>query len=92
MPRFSVIVPAYNATATVRETLDALEAQEFRDWECVVVDDGSTDDTATIISEYAERDSRFKLVQQANTGTAGAYRTGVEQARADLIVICAADD
>ena len=91
MPRFSVVVPAYNAGATLPETLDAVLAQEYSDWECLVVDDGSTDDTASIVEEYVARDDRFKLIRQQNRGTAGAYLTGVGAA-ADLLVICAADD
>ena len=92
MPRFSVVVPAYNATGTLAETLDAVFAQEFEDWECVVVDDGSTDDSASIVEEYCRRDDRFHLIRQQNAGTAGAYRTGLAAAEADLLVICAADD
>jgi len=92
MPRFSVVVPAYNASATLGETLDAMLQQEFADWECIVVDDGSADDTAMIASGYVERDSRFRLIRQENQGTAGAYRTGLESSGADLLVICAADD
>lgn len=92
MPRFSIIVPAYNASTTLRETLDAMLQQTFVDWECVVVNDGSTDDTAEIVRSYVERDARFVLVNQQNTGTAGAYRTGVNRASADLLVICASDD
>jgi len=92
VPRFSVVVPAYNAAATLPETLDAILAQEVGDWECVVVDDGSTDSTASIVESYCERDSRFRLVTQANTGTAGAYRTAVAAAVSDLLVICASDD
>ncbi len=91
-PRFAVVVPAYNASATIRETLDGMLSQEFRDWECVVVDDGSTDDTAQIVESYSERDGRIRLVRQANTGTAGAYRAAIDAAASDLLVICAADD
>ncbi len=91
-PRFSVVVPAYNAGATIAETLDALLAQEFGEWECVVVDDGSTDDTASIAETYGERDDRFHLIRQPNAGTAGAYATGLDAARGGLLVICAADD
>jgi len=91
-PRFAVVVPAYNAGGTLRETLDGMLAQTFSDWECVVVDDGSTDNTAQIVESYSERDSRIRLIQQENTGTAGAYRTGIAAAEADLLIICAADD
>lgn len=92
MPRFSVVVPAYNASATLSETLDAVLAQEFSEWECVVVDDGSTDTTPNIAQGYCDRDSRFRLVRQENTGTAGAYRCGILTASSDLLVICSADD
>jgi len=87
-----VIVPAYEASATLAETLDALLAQTFSDWECVVVDDGSTDETLQIASAYAGRDPRIRAVHQANQGTAGAYNTGVSAAIGDFIVICSADD
>jgi GT2 family glycosyltransferase len=92
VPRFSVVVPAYNAAATLAETLNALSAQVFADWECVVVDDGSTDETASIVQAYAERDLRFRLVQQENLGCAGAYRAGIAAAASGLLVICSADD
>lgn len=91
-PLFSVVVPAYNAAATLAETLDGMLSQTFSDWECVVVDDGSTDATPAIAQGYCDRDGRFRLIRQANAGTAGAYRTGLEAAKADLLVICAADD
>lgn len=92
MPRFSVLVPAYNAEATLRETLDSISAQTMDDWECVVVDDGSADDTAAIVSSYESGDPRFRLLRQENRGAAGAYRTAAAAATADLFVICAADD
>lgn len=92
MPRFSVVIPAYNASATVAETLDAVAGQVYADWECIVVDDGSTDETAAVVMKYVDRDSRFRLIRQENKGAAGAYRTAIAAAEADMIVICAADD
>lgn len=91
-PRFSVLVPAYNARGTIQDTFDGMLAQQYEDWECVVVDDGSTDDTAAFVHDYCVRDSRFKLVRQENRGCAGAYRTAYEASRAPLLVICASDD
>ena len=91
-PRFSVVVPAYEAQSTLGETLDAILAQSFSDWECVVVDDGSTDDTLPIATGYAQRDPRFRVVHQSNQGTAGAYNAGVSAAVGDFVVICSADD
>lgn len=91
-PRFSVVVPAHQAALTLGETLEAVVVQSFDDWECIVVDDGSTDDTLSIASEYARRDSRIRAIRQPNQGTAGAYNTGVTSASGGFIVICSADD
>lgn len=92
MPRFSVVIPAYNAEDTLAETLDAVLAQRFADWECVVVDDGSVDGTAAIAASYADRDPRIRTVSQSNLGSAGAYNTGVSETRGDFVVMCSADD
>jgi len=92
VPRFSIIVPAYQAAATLTETLDAIRGQTFASWECVVVDDGSTDSTPEIASGYALGDPRIRVIHQENQGTAAAYNTGVAGASAKLIVICSADD
>ncbi len=92
MPRFSVVVPAFNAESTMVETLDAVLAQEFADWECVIVDDGSTDCTLKIAESYAFNDGRFHVLHQENRGSAGAYNTGVAAACGEWICICSADD
>lgn len=92
MPQFSIVVPAYNASDTLAETLDAVVAQEYHDWECIVVDDGSIDETSRIAAEYARVDSRFRVIAQPNQGTAGAYNSGVQSAASDLIAICSSDD
>ncbi|MDP2401040.1 MAG: glycosyltransferase family 2 protein, partial [Actinomycetota bacterium] len=92
VPHFSVVVPAYNAESTLAETLDAVLAQTFSAWECVVVDDGSEDGTASVASGYCDSDPRFRLIRQENAGTAGAYNTGVENAAGNFITICSADD
>jgi GT2 family glycosyltransferase len=62
------------------------------DWECLVVDDGSTDGTAAICDQFAEDDPRISVIHQQNQGTAAAYNAGVARASADLVVICSADD
>jgi len=91
-PRFSVVVPAYNASRTLSETLESIRCQDFDDWECVVVDDGSADETPATVAGFRDRDSRFALVQQSNMGAAVAYKTAISAASSDLLVICAADD
>jgi glycosyltransferase involved in cell wall biosynthesis/GT2 family glycosyltransferase len=92
MPRFSIVVPAFNAQATLAETLDAVLGQEWDDWECIVVDDGSDDGTGAIAAGYATRDPRIHMVSQTNAGSAGAYNSGVAQASGDFVVVCSADD
>ncbi len=91
-PRFSVTIPAYNAEATLVETLASVQGQTFSDFEIVVVDDGSTDSTRAITERVAADDSRIRLITQENRGSGGAYNTAVRNARADLIVMLSADD
>lgn len=91
-PRFSIVVPACNAENTLAETLDAVKAQSFADWECVVVNDGSTDGTKNLAESCGTMDARIRVTTQANQGMAGAYNTGVRAARGRYIVICSADD
>lgn len=92
MPLFSIVVPAYNAESTLGETLDAVRDQESADWECVIVDDGSTDATLAIAREYSAQDGRFRVVHQDNRGSGGAYNTGVRAAAGQWVTLCSADD
>jgi glycosyltransferase involved in cell wall biosynthesis len=91
-PRFSIVVPAYNAAGTLPETLEGILAQSLPDWECVVVDDGSDDRTMEVARDFEARDSRIRVIQQTNAGTAGAYNTGIAAARGAFVVMCSADD
>lgn len=91
-PRFSIVVPAYQAESTLGETLAAIANQSFDDWECIVVDDGSTDGTLRVAQGFAAKDARIRAIAQTNTGTAGAYNTGVGNAVGEFVVICSADD
>ena len=89
---FSIAMPAYNASATIAQAIGSVLAQTISDWELVVVDDGSTDATASIVASYAERDPRIRLVRQDNAGTATARNTGWQHARGAFIVRFDADD
>jgi glycosyltransferase involved in cell wall biosynthesis len=91
-PRFSITVPAYNAEATLAETVASVKAQTFDDWELVIVDDGSTDGTLTLARSLAVDDRRIRVVAQENRGSGGAYNTAVRNATSDLIVMLSADD
>ena len=94
MPRVSVIIPAYNATATIAETLDSLAAQTFRDFDAIVIDDGSTDGTADAIGQWIDRhrDRRICVHRQPNGGQARARNRGIELATGDYIAFLDADD
>jgi len=90
-PFVSVIVPTYNRARYTGEALDSILAQTFPDFEAVIVDDGSTDDTLDVIRPYLS-DSRFKLIQQANQGTAAARNTAISHARGEWIAFLDCDD
>ncbi len=89
MPFVSIIIPAYNSAATIGETLRSLDAQEYRDFETIVVDDGSQDNTAAIV----ERDfPSVRVLRQANGGPAAARNAGARQATGDWLAFLDADD
>ncbi len=91
MPKASIIVPAFNVSETLPQTLKSLLNQTFEDFEIVVVDDGSSDDTAQITRAFGA-DTRVKLILQRNRGLAGARNTGIAEARGEYIGFCDADD
>ncbi|MBK5925901.1 glycosyltransferase family 2 protein [Rhodobaculum claviforme] len=90
MPRASIVVPAYNAAATLGATLESLVRQTLGDFEVVVVDDGSSDATGALVRQLG--DPRVRLVRQNNRGLAGARNTGIAHARGAFIGFCDADD
>lgn len=91
-PHHSVIVPAYNAPRTIRTTVESVLSQTTTDLELIVIDDGSADQTPAVVSSYADRDPRVRLIRQANTGTAGARNRGLAEARGELISLLDNDD
>ena len=91
-PLVGVVVPAYNAAATLDETLRSVRAQTHRALEIIVVDDGSLDDTAAIARRHAAEDERVRVLCQANAGVAAARNAGWQSSRADLIAFIDADD
>jgi glycosyltransferase involved in cell wall biosynthesis len=79
-PLVSVIVPAYRVEKFVAESLRSIQAQTMSDWECIVVDDGSDDETARVVADFVTADPRIRLLRQANLGVSGARNTGVRAA------------
>ena len=90
--KISVIIPVYNAEAHVRRSLDSVCAQTFRDWECIAVDDGSTDGSGAILDEYAAKDPRFRVIHQRNGGEGAARNAGMDAATGELVAFLDADD
>lgn len=90
--KVSVIIPAFNAMATIDETLASVRGQTHRDLEILVIDDGSSDDTASIVHRHSAEDKRVRLIEQAQGGVAAARNAGIAQAQSDLIAPIDADD
>ncbi len=88
-PFISIVMPAYNAARFIEQTMNSLLDQTFRDYEIVVVDDGSTDDTPQKLNQYADR---VRLIRQPNQGPEIARNTGIARARGEYVVAFDADD
>ena len=89
-PRFSVVMPAYNAQGWIAEAVDSVIAQSVDDWELIVVDDGSTDRSAAIVADYT--DPRVRLLRQPNGGQSAAQNRGLADARGEFVLFLDADD
>jgi len=90
--QFSIIVPVYNGEKYLREALDSVVSQTYADWEMILIDDGSSDGSLGICSEYAARDRRIQCIHQENQGVAITRRNGVEKASGEYIVFLDCDD
>lgn len=92
-PTVSVIIPTYNRAETLPRAMDSVIAQSFRDWELVIVDDGSTDSTPQLLNEYQERlGDQFVSVRQSNRGCSAARNRGIELCRGRFIAFLDSDD
>ena len=93
MKKITIITPCYNAAEFVRETLQSMKAQTSNDWECIIVNDGSTDDSAAIIEEEIKNDDRFRVVSTTeNRGVSSARNTAIKLASTEYILPLDADD
>lgn len=90
--RMSIILPVYNGAATLGRSLESILMQTFGDYEVVIVNDGSTDETAAVAAEYARRDPRFHLVSTPCRGAGAARNTGLSHARGEYVLFMDADD
>lgn len=94
MPVISIIVPAYNYARYLPAALNSVSKQSFSNWECIIVDDGSTDDTKVVVDDFITKhpDQQFRYVYIPNSGTSVAKNTGIDFARGKYIQFLDADD
>lgn len=91
-PLISIIVPLFNAGKYLAHCLDSILAQSYANWQLILVNDGSADDSGKICDRYAGQDVRIQVIHQTNTGVSGARNQGIEQAKGDYLCFVDADD
>jgi glycosyltransferase involved in cell wall biosynthesis len=92
IPRLSVVLPVYNGARFLASALDSVLSQDFREFECIAINDGSTDQSPLILEEYQRRDSRLRVVHQHNVGVVETLNRGISLSRAPFIARMDADD
>ena len=90
--KFSIIIPVYNVEKFLRESLDSIVAQTFKDFEVICVNDGSTDNSLEILNEYANKDSRIKVISQENQGQGVARNNAIDIAQGKYLLFVDPDD
>lgn len=88
----SIITPCYNGSKYIIETIESVLNQTYKNWEMIIVDDGSRDNSAAIIKGFAANDERIKYIYQENAGSAAARNNGIRKSRGRYIVLLDADD
>ncbi|MGZ9735425.1 glycosyltransferase family 2 protein [Flavobacterium sp. GNP002] len=91
-PIVSIIVPCYNQAYFLKESLQSVLDQSYAHWECIIVNDGSPDDTAIVAKQWCERNVRFQYVEQSNGGLSSARNAGIRVAKGEFILPLDADD
>ncbi len=88
----SIIMPSYNQGQYLAEALDSVLAQTYTNWECIIVDDGSHDNTKEVANSYSAKDSRIQYIYQENNGVSAARNNGVAHSKGDFILPLDGDD
>lgn len=88
----SIIVPIYNVENYLRQCLDSIMSQTYQNFECLLINDGSPDNSADICREYVEKDSRFRYFEKENGGVASARNLGIERSKGQYITFIDSDD
>lgn len=92
IPKISVIIPCFNAGAYIDEAVNSVLSQTFQDFEIIIIDDGSEDQTHEIVMSYVEKDHRFKYIRQENKGLSASRNKGLQNAKGEFIQFLDADD
>ncbi len=90
--KFSIIMPTYNNVDVIKKSVESIFVQTYENWELIIVNDGSTDDTVEVLEEYIKNDNRVKLITQVNKGPFQARINGLKQATGDYLLFLDADD
>lgn len=90
--QISIIVPVFNTERYLNKCLNSIQAQTLQDWECILIDDGSTDNSGKICDDYAAKDARFKVIHKNNEGVSIARNTGLNEAIGNWIGFVDSDD
>lgn len=91
-PKISIIIPVYNVEQYLARCIDSILAQTFTDFELLLIDDGSKDNSGKICDEYAEKDDRIRVFHKKNDGVSSARNLGLDEASGDWVTFCDADD
>lgn len=89
---FSIIIPAYNASRYIARCIESVKVQTFTDFECIIVNDGSKDNTLELCQSLTEGDCRFVIIDIPNGGVSNARNMGLERAKGEYILFVDADD
>ena len=90
--KLSIVVPIYNVEKYLRKCINSLINQTYKSIEIILVDDGSSDSSGNIADEYAEKDSKIKVIHKTNGGVSSARNSGIEAAKGDYICFTNGDD
>ena len=88
----SIIIATYNSGKTLRRALDSVLNQSYQDWECIVVDGASKDNTIAIVKEYVKKDSRFRYISEPDHGIYDAFNKGWKMAKGEWVMYLGSDD
>lgn len=92
MPRISIVIPVYNTSRFLEECIRSVLHQDFTDWEVLLIDDGSTDDSGTICDQFAANDPRIEVLHQPNQGLSVARNNGLTRAQGEFVLFLDSDD